>query len=162
MQAATWVNCRADFALDGALIDLIAPGTGQVEWEAFWAALRSGPFGLRVFRDGELIALPESASWVFAERNKAAVVVPVLSGTVTANCHFFGGNLELDIDPREVECKPAFESVLELMRFVAHAVGRAVLATPEGRTSEHAFIQATPDGRADLLPSRASPGAESR
>lgn len=44
MEAATWDTCWADFAFDGALIDLLAPGTGDAEWEAFWSALRAGPF----------------------------------------------------------------------------------------------------------------------
>ena len=30
VDAATWDNCWADFAFDGALIDLLAPGTGKV------------------------------------------------------------------------------------------------------------------------------------
>ncbi len=55
MEAATWNTCRADFAFDGALVDLLAPGTGDAEWEAFWAALRAGPFALRASRDSEPI-----------------------------------------------------------------------------------------------------------
>lgn len=132
MEAATWAACRADFAFDGALVDLLAPGTGPAEWEALWADLRTGPFGLQAFLDGEPIPLPESAAWVFAEREVASVMVSVLSGTVTANCHFFGGDLELDIDPREVVTEAAFESVLAVMRFVAAAVRLPVFAVTEG------------------------------
>jgi hypothetical protein len=62
-----------------------------------------------VFRDGEPIPLPELAAWVFAEREVASVTVSILSGTVTANCHFFG-DLELDVDPREVTSAAAFDS----------------------------------------------------
>lgn len=58
MEAATWNTCRADFAFDGALVDLLAPGTGPAEWESFWSALRAGPFGLRAFRDGKPIPRP--------------------------------------------------------------------------------------------------------
>ncbi len=132
METATWDACRADFASDGPLVDLLAPGTGPAQWEAFWFALRAGPFGLSAFRDGEPIPLPESAAWVFAERQVASVMVSVLSGTVTANCHFFGGDLELDIDPREVTSEAAFESVLAVMRFIAAAVQLPVFAGPEG------------------------------
>ena len=97
METTTWNTCRANFTFDGALIDLLAPGTDGAEWEAFWAALRTGPFELRAFRDGEPIPLPESAAWAFAEREVASVTVSVLAGAITANCHFFGGDLELDI-----------------------------------------------------------------
>ena len=151
METATWDTCRADFAFDGALIDLLAPGTGDAELEAFWTALRAGPFGLWAFRDVEPIPLPESAAWVFAEREVASVMVSVRSGTVTANCHFFGGDLELDIDPREVVTEAAFESVLAVMKFVAAAVGLPVVAVAEGGTPAFAFLQVSPCGQAAFL-----------
>jgi len=62
--------------------------------------LRSGPFELRAFgRRADPAA--GDAAWIFAEQEEAWVMVSVLSGAVTANCHFFGGDLKLDIDPRE-------------------------------------------------------------
>jgi len=146
VEAATWNTCRADFAFDGALVDLLAPGTGPAEWEAFWSALRAGPFGLRAFRDGKPIPLPESAAWVFAEREAASVMVSVLAGSVTANCHFFGGDLKLDIDPREVVGDSAFESVLAVMRFIAAVVQLPVFAVAEGATPAYAFLRMSPDG----------------
>lgn len=144
LETATWENCRNHFAFDGALIDLLVPGTKDPEWEVFWAALRSGPFELHAFRDGEPIPLPESAAWVFTERETASVMVTVRAGTVTANCHFFGGDLELHIDPREVNTEAAFESVLVIMRFVASAIGLPVLAMTEGGFLEEAFLRVTP------------------
>ena len=154
MEAATWETCRADFAFDGAagaLIDLLCPGTGAAEWEAFWAALRAGPFGLRAFRDGEPIPPPESAAWAFAERQLASIMVSVLSDAVAANCHFFGGDLELDIDPREVVTEVAFASVLAVMRFVAAAVGLPVVAVSENSGPASAFLRVSPDGQASFL-----------
>ena len=62
VEAATWETCRADFAFDGALIDLLCPGTDPLDWEVFWAAMRTGPFGLLTFRDDELIPMPDSAA----------------------------------------------------------------------------------------------------
>ena len=163
MEAATWDLCRADFAFDGALIDLLAPGTGPADWEAFWSALRAGPFGLRAFRDGEPIPLPDSAAWTFAEREVASVMVSVVAGGVTANCHFFGGDLELDIDPREVTSEAAFEAVLAVMRFVAAAVRLSVFAVAEGGTPAFAFLRVSADGQAVFLPAgsvrQAEPGA---
>jgi hypothetical protein len=153
VEAATWSNCRADFAFDGALIDLLAPGTGLAEWEAFWVALRAGPFGLQVFREGEQIPLPETVAWIFAEQEEVSIMVSVLSGTITANCHFSGGDLKLDIDPREVTSAAAFESVLAVMRFVVSAVQLSVFAVAEGSRPEYAFIRVSPDGQAVFLPS---------
>lgn len=155
MEAATWDACKADFgfdAADGALIDLIVPGTGPAEWEAFWSALRAGPFELRAFRDHEPMPLPESAAWLLAEQQNASVVVSVLAGGITANCFFYGGDLELDLDPREIVGDSAFESALAVMRLVAAGVGLPVFAASEGRTAEHAFLRVAPDGRAEFLP----------
>ena len=151
VEAACWANCRADFAFDGALVDLLAPGTGPGEWEAFWTALLAGPFGLQAFREGEPVPRPESAAWFFAEGEAAPVMVSVLAGPITANCHFFGGDLKLDIDPREVGSEAAFESVLAVMRLVAAAVRKPVFAGAEGGRPEYAFIRVSPDGRAVFL-----------
>lgn len=152
MEPAIWDTCQADFAFDGALIDLVVPGTGPAEWETFWSALRAGPFRLRAFRDGEPIALPESVGWMFAEREVASVMVSVLAGSITANCHFFGGDIKLDIDPREVVGNSEFESVLAIMRFVAAAVRLPVFAVAEGGTPAYAFLRVPPDAQADFLP----------
>jgi hypothetical protein len=152
VNAATWANCRADFAFDGALVDLVVPGTDSTDWESFWAALRASPFGLRVFREGEPIPVPESAAWVFAERQAVSVMATIEAGAVTANCHFFGGDVELDVDPREVVSETAFESVLELMRFVAAAVRRPVYAVAEGGKPVFAFLRVSADGQAVFLP----------
>lgn len=145
LETATWENCRNHFVLERALIDLRVPGTKDPEWEVFWAALRAGPFELHAFRDGESIPLPESAEWVFIERERASVMVTVRAGTVTANCHFFGGDLELDVYPPEINTEAAFASVLAIMRFVASAVGLAMFAMTEGGSLEEAFLRVTPD-----------------
>jgi hypothetical protein len=151
VNAATWTTCRADFVFDGALIDLLATELDPAEWETFWEALQAGPFELQTFRDGLPIPLPESAAWIFSEREMASVIVSVLAGAVTANCHFFDGDLELDIDPREVVSEEAFESVLAVMRFVAAAVRVPVLAVAEGGNPDDAFLRVSPDGRAEYL-----------
>lgn len=79
-------------------------------------------------------------------------MVSVLAGSVTANCHFFGGDLKLDIDPREVVADSAFESVLAVMRFIAVAVQLPVFAVAEGGTPAYAFLRVSPDGEAEFLP----------
>lgn len=149
--AATWPNCSPYFIFDGAWVDLIAVGTDTSDWESFVAALTSGPYALRCCRDDEMIPIPESAGWALAETSLATVCLTVQTGGVSANCHFFGGDLELDIDPREVVDESAFESVLDLMRFVARAVGRPVIAAPEGGRLEEAFLRVDPNGEASFL-----------
>jgi hypothetical protein len=157
MEEASWVNCQPEFAIDGSLVDLIAPGTGPAQWESFWSALRSGPYDLQAYRDGEPVPLPETAASAIAERAVASVTVQVMAGTVNINCHFFGGDLELDIDRREIVSEQNFNSVLALMRFVAASVDLPILATPEGGGVEYAFLRVSSDGRAVLIPPRSKP-----
>lgn len=153
MEPATWDNCQADLTFDGAWVDLLVPGAdSRTQWETFWTTLRVGPFDLQADRAGEPIPLPQSASWIFAAREQNPIVVAVRVGTVTASCHFFGGNLELDIDPREVNDPASFESVLTLMRFVASAIGLPIVAVAEGGTPPQAFLSVAPDGQATRLP----------
>jgi hypothetical protein len=151
--AATWAQCRSDFFFDGALVDLLAFDADATAWESLVSALKSGPFKLACFRDGEPIALPESAEWAFAERGKATVMLSILVGPLTANCHFFGGSeIELDIDPREVTSEEAFESVVKLMRFIANSTNLPVVATPEGGGRNCAFLSLGPGGDVVLVP----------
>lgn len=153
MEPATWANCREDFVFDGALLYLIVPGSGTAEWEMFWEALKYGPFGVQVFREGVPIPLPESVAWIFAEREQAPVMVSVRVRGVTVNCHFNGGDLKLDIDPREVTNESAFEAVLGVMRFIATAVRLAVFVVPgPGSPPDYPFLRVSPDGKAEYLP----------
>ncbi len=154
MEPATWETCRADFAFDGALIDLQVPNSGSTEWEMFWSALRVGPFELFGYRDGEPYQLPETLADIRAECEAASVMVSVQSGGVIANAHFgfAGDELELDIDPREVVNEWAFEAVLAVMRFVAATVRLPVFASAEGGSVPYAFLRVTPDGQAVFLP----------
>jgi hypothetical protein len=155
VEAATRDNCRADFAFaqaDGSFVDLLAAGTGPAEWEAFWAALRTGPFGVEACRDGESIPLPESARRVFAERDEASYKLFLSADNVTAGCTFHEDDLRLHINPREVVGESEFRSVLALMRFAAAGVRFPVFAVPEAFPPAHAFLRVSPDGRAEFLP----------
>ncbi|MBI2922249.1 MAG: hypothetical protein HYY18_14445 [Planctomycetes bacterium] len=159
---ATWANCCAGFDVDpqgkptgsqsdGGLVDLIAPGTGPEEWEGFWAALRRGPFVLSAYRDGCPIPMPETAAWSLAETQTATMRVTVRTGTVSADCHFFGGDLEMSLDPREVSSEQAFQSLLALMRSIASAIRLPVLAAPENGGVARAFLRVRPNGQAESL-----------
>jgi hypothetical protein len=153
METASWKNCRAEFVFDGGLIDLLVPGTGAREWESFWTALLSGPFEIQGCRDSLPWPLPQTLAEVSAECQVACIMVSVCSGAVTVNCHFFGpGDLELDIDPRQVVDEAAYQSVLAVMRFVASSVGLPVFATPEGGSAEYAFLRVSPDGETAYHP----------
>jgi hypothetical protein len=138
--------------VDGTLVDLLVPGTGRAGWEAFWSALRSGPFELRAFRDGEPITPPESVAWILAEQKDASVYAWILAGNVCANFLFYDDDVKLHLAPREIVGESDFESVLAIMRFVAAAVRLPVFVVGECGTAEQAFLRVAPDGQAEFLP----------
>ena len=157
MEPATWRNCGAEFGwYDGAFVDLIAFGTGLPEWESFVAALRAGPFRIACYRDGEPTHMVETAAAALAEREAANMLMSVQVDAITATCHLFGGDLELDIDPRDIASEAAFESVLGLMRFVSAAITQPVFASPENAGRKGAFLCVTPEGKATYLSSSVS------
>ncbi|MDI9238009.1 hypothetical protein QLQ15_03700 [Lysobacter sp. LF1] len=148
-QPATWDNSRAHFAPDGALIDLIVPGSGHARhWEALWTALRASSFELRATKDGVRIPLPETAACALAQRATVGVMATIDGGGMTANWHFFEGDIEVDLDPRDIGDERAFEFVLELMQTMANAIGLRVWATPEGGAVARAFLVAMRGGEA--------------
>jgi hypothetical protein len=157
LPAATFEYCRNDVAFDGALIDVLVPGVDTRQCELFWTSLLSLHGAITVTRDGESVAVPKTWLEGSAEAQDAAVTASIKMGALTVNCHFFDGELELDVDPREVNSEQAFEDLIGLMRLASSSTGLKALATPEGGRSEHAFICVLPDGSAMYIPSRAVP-----
>src|SRR5262245_58351772 len=94
MEPATWGNCRADF--ERPYVDLVVPGTSRSVWEAFWTALRSGPFKVRLSFERRLsqhfksLPLPRTVAWIFdlQEAEESMISAEVPSGPVTAGCYF--------------------------------------------------------------------------
>lgn len=151
-QPATWEKCRREFEQkDSGLIDLIVPGTSEVDLVSFWNAIRLAPFGLQTFRDGIALEIPETNEWVFQERMVASVMARIKAGKASINCHFFGGDLELDVEPREVCDEVEFESMLCVMRVITHALNRPMYAVPEGASLSDAFLRVMPDGTCEYL-----------
>jgi hypothetical protein len=157
LPAATFEYCRNDLAFDGALIDVLVPGADTRHCELFWTSLLSMHGAVAVTRDGVSVAVPKTWSEGCVEAQDAAVTASIKVGALTVNCHFFGGELELDVDPREVNSEQAFEDLIGLMRLVSSSTGLKTLATPEGGRSEHAFICVLPDGSAMFIPPREVP-----
>jgi hypothetical protein len=150
-EPATWDNCRSHIEGGGVFIDLTVPDSGEAGWEVLLWALKAGPFELQTFSEDDPIPLPKSAAAAFVEqRDVQPVNVAIRAGAVTANCRFFGGDIDLDIHPEQVTDAAAFESMLAIMRFVAAALRLPVFAASYGRY-DAPFLRVSPDGTAMLL-----------
>jgi len=146
MLAATFANCSNKLTPDGALIDLIAASTTSRHWAALWIKLRDGPFATRTSRDGLPIPLPSSAGAAAADSASASLQVSILAGSIVANCHAFEGDIEFDVDPRQIQSSSSFDDLLMLMRFLAVTTGLSISAAPEGGGLARAFLCVAPDG----------------
>jgi len=66
---------------------------------------------------------------------------------VRVNCHFFGpGQIEFDIDPREITDPAAFTLLLNFMVDVGAAVEKEVRLTPEN-APDHVLLRYNPAAR---------------
>jgi hypothetical protein len=114
--------------IEGSLRDIYIHKVDLVDWNKLLEL--SSRFTCSYTFDGVTSALPEVES-IFSNRDGSHLLRLNL-GTVTANCHFFVvSEIELDLDPREVQSLKAHSEVLSFIESLAYAVGKPVLLTPE-------------------------------
>ena len=119
------------FHQDGSLRDIYVQNVNVDHWEKFFDFVRSSDFGLRYSRDGEAAQLPSSAAHMLADKS-CAHNLTVDAGGVGICCHFFvTGEIELDIDPREVTSPSAVDRVLDFMAGLGSRLVRDVILTEE-------------------------------
>ncbi|MEL4181516.1 hypothetical protein [Roseateles sp. PN1] len=114
--------------IEGSLRDIYIPQVGLFDWKKLLEL--SSRFICTYTFDGATSAPPEVES-IFSNRG-GSHLLRVNLGTVTANCHFFVvSEIELDLDPREIQSPKAHGEVLSFIESLAGAVGKQVLLTPE-------------------------------
>ena len=80
--------------------------------------------------DGESVVLPEVRQLL--SNRDGSHLLSINLGSATAHCFFFvESEIELDVDPREIQNADAHDAVLSFIEGLARAVGRPVLLTPE-------------------------------
>ncbi len=128
-----WNRCSAVFKPDGALRDLIVNGTSVEDWGRFRWFLAGGDYTLTFYRDDEEEELPEEFSSL-VEEPEIGLLLQVDLGQVVLFCHFFGADeIELDLQPEDVNSEEALESVLNFMMDLGNALDKAVALTPANR-----------------------------
>jgi hypothetical protein len=93
---------------------------------------------------GERSDLPESARSAFQLRSHSAPLLHIDLGGVGLCCHVFTDEeLELDLDPREVDAPERLSQLVCFMRRLGQVLRRPVVLTPENRP-EHPVIRYDP------------------
>jgi hypothetical protein len=128
-----WDDVRQDFDWDGSLRDIYVLDVGLSGWRGLWRLLKQATAWRITYQvDGNSVGLPDDVEVPLRLRPNAAALVSVFLGNVRFNSHFFDdGDIEFDLDPREVTDQTALDAVLTFMREVGQATSANVLLTPE-------------------------------
>lgn len=87
---------------------------------------------LRFTVDGEEAALPQQAITIFLLRESESPLLAINRQGLLIHCHFFWpGEIEFDIDPREVTSEDRFSELVAFMKSVSDAVGKEFIMTHE-------------------------------
>ncbi len=126
-------NYSAAFKSDGALRDVVVGDTSVEDWGRFRWFLVAGDYTLTFFSDDEEEPLPEEFSSLVQEPEFGQLLQIDLGQTVLF-CHFFGSEeIELDLQPEDVNSEEALESVLNFMMDLGNALDKTVVLTPANR-----------------------------
>ena len=127
----TWAQVEQDFELDGSLRDIYVRSATIKDWRAVYNLLKRNTT-LGFCLDGDVAALPEDVTEVFAMRPLRSPMLRVDLGCVTVVIHFFTDEeIECDIDPRDVKSQVELDAVLEFLKEIGDCVAKPVLLTLE-------------------------------
>ena len=127
-----WERYKDAFAWDGSLRDLYVHGTNEHDWQAMLTFLRSSAYALHFSVDGEPRPLPGRVADIFALGADAHTALRVDGDHLALMCHFFTPDeIEFDLHPRAIDSQAQYSRLLGFIRALGHAVGKAVVLTPE-------------------------------
>jgi hypothetical protein len=127
---------------DGSLRDVYLSSTSHDDWAAFLAVANQYPS--EYLFDGEVTDMPTVAA-IFGNR-EGTHLLRITVGSAQINCHFFTPEeIELDIDPRQVESQETHTAILGFVEAVADAAGKLARITPEN-SPESPILSYEPDG----------------
>lgn len=127
-----WKTVASEFAWDGSLRDMYVFATSLAEWDQFLEALQVWGYATRFSIDGEPAVLPQTATDAFEILQRAMPLLQIDLGGITLCCHFFTDEeLELDLDPLEIDSPQKLALLTEFMRQLGRTLQRPVVVTPE-------------------------------
>ena len=128
-----WTDAAPDFAWDGSLRDIYILNTSLDDWQRVVDSLRDYRPPPRLLLDGVSVPIPSSVKSVFERgSDESRPVLHLNAGSISLNCHFFDvGEIELDLDPREVLSEEGFDHLTAFMSQIASAAGKPAILTHE-------------------------------
>lgn len=127
-QRPGWGESPGLWEREGSLRDVVVQNTDRYDWAVLLRLCAEYPCSYRF--DGEPAVLPTLTDLL--ENRSGSHRLTVEIGRTTANCHFASvDELELDLDPREVESPEDQEAILEFIERLAKRTGKQALMTGE-------------------------------
>jgi hypothetical protein len=140
MKRPTFQEVPGLWEVDGSLRDLYVLNTSASDWETLLEFVAQFPCAYTY--DGETRTRP-SVEQLLNHRD-GSHLLRITLGSATVNCHFFAETeIELDLEPREIEASNEHDQVLRFMEGLASAVAKPVLLTPEN-SSDAPYISYEP------------------
>ena len=128
--ALKWKELQQDLAHDGALRDLYVVNTNEADWAMFLNNVPHWSDSLEYTVDGRSREPPKS--FPREDTQVASTTLSAIIGPLRINCHFFcETELELDLDPREVDGQEALDLLTGFMRQIGQTLSKTVVLTPE-------------------------------
>jgi hypothetical protein len=119
---------------DGALRDIHVFDTTLADWQRFLDFVESQNLGATFIRGDDVLKPPLMANQLFSRGpdDLEAWMSFRLEG-MDYNCHFFAAQeIEIDVDPRQIEDPSALDSLLDFMVSLGRYLKKDVLLTHEG------------------------------
>jgi hypothetical protein len=138
---AKWKAYEPEFTWDGSLRDIYVREMDRARWTRFAEIVKAleYPFSFQGRLAGS--RFPQNIDELFTDdpEQESTTLVMSVDG-VQVNCHFFlRSELELDLDPREVNSSSRLASLFRLMQTIADALDRLVVLTPENAPASWIF-----------------------
>lgn len=128
----TWELVKPEFAWEGSLRDVCVQDVDVASWRIAIAALVDQGFESRFTVGGVVVERPDDVGLLFEGDRDELVCWSLWTEGVLLNCHFFDpGEIEFDLDPREVTGQSQFDALVRVMSLLASSTGRPALMTPE-------------------------------
>ena len=128
-----WEDVSRLFEPDGSLLDAYVFETTVADWQNFVDLVRPAGWWFTYSEDGYAVRLPERVEEVLARSGEMAVLLQVRPvPEVLVNVHFFiEEEIEVDLDPRELQGQEQLDAVCAFLRAVGRRLGRPMVLTPE-------------------------------
>lgn len=136
------------FYQDGSLRDIYILDTDINVWERFVNLLYISNLDFRLLIDGSMRNTPRiSVDELFQMKDDKSLLLVINLKGVNINCHFFCiEEIELDIEPKEINDFNKACAVLEFMKSISQELNKEVLLTPENM-SDFPLIISYPNGK---------------